>query len=138
VSNGVGMNEDAMQARVDARRRQREELAKMRSSVSPDKADANSDDTALPPGWHAAMDNEQGAVYYYSDSGESSWTRPVVSAPDINGLSPPPPPPPPPPPRSCHILLLRLAGVVKFGDCDVTVLIPPTYEYLRTHARTRT
>ena len=41
----------------------------------------------LPPGWHSAMSN--GTPYYYTATGETTWTRPTMPA------APPPPPPKP-------------------------------------------
>ncbi|KAM3065681.1 histone methyltransferase set2 [Clarireedia jacksonii] len=46
----------------------------------------------LPPGWFTAMD-QNGNTYYYSKSGQTTWQRPFVAAPE-------PPPPPKVPPKS--------------------------------------
>jgi SET domain-containing protein len=47
---------------------------------------------ALPPGWFMAMD-KGGNPYYYSKSGQTTWNRPFMPAPE-------PPPPPKAPPKS--------------------------------------
>ncbi len=41
----------------------------------------------LPAGWHSALSN--GTPYYYTATGETTWTRPTMAA------APPPPPPKP-------------------------------------------
>jgi SET domain-containing protein len=41
----------------------------------------------LPAGWHSALSN--GTPYYYTATGETTWTRPIMAA------APPPPPPKP-------------------------------------------
>lgn len=46
----------------------------------------------LPPGWFTATD-PNGAQYYYSKSGDTTWQRPYLPAPQ-------PPPPPKAPPKS--------------------------------------
>ena len=46
----------------------------------------------LPPGWFVAMD-QSGHPYYYSKSGQTTWDRPFMPAPE-------PPPPPKAPPKS--------------------------------------
>lgn len=43
--------------------------------------------TSLPLGWHSAMSN--GTPYYYTATGETTWTKPTMPA------APPPPPPKP-------------------------------------------
>ena len=44
------------------------------SGATPAAADADAD--ALPAGWQAAAD-ANGDTYWYSDTGETSWTRPA-------------------------------------------------------------
>jgi outer membrane protein assembly factor BamB len=69
---------------MQARHRQRENLAKMRQSKEPaavPTVTVSDNGGALPPGWRAAMDKERGAVYYYnSETGETTWTRPTTAA----------------------------------------------------------
>lgn len=47
---------------------------------------------ALPVGWFTAQD-EKGNTYYYSKSGQTTWVKPYLPAPE-------PPPPPKAPPKS--------------------------------------
>lgn len=43
----------------------------------------------LPAGWHSALDAQTQAPYFYTATGETTWTRPTMPA------APPPPPPKP-------------------------------------------